>query len=82
MTALQGTQAKKFSRLMRQIQLEEGNEGEQEIHLTTTLPGRILLHWGVEGGADYKGKGYPHALLPAQLPGFSCRQNSCQSMRT
>lgn len=42
-------------RCCKQIQLEEGNEGEQKIHLSTTLPGRILLHWGVEGGANYKG---------------------------
>ena len=25
------------------------------MRLSTKLPGKLLLHWGVEGGADYKG---------------------------
>ena len=34
--------------------LEE--EGErQRVRLSSTLPGKLLLHWGVQGGADYKG---------------------------
>lgn len=38
-----------------QVQVEEGEGGDQKVTFETTLPGRILLHWGVEGGADYKG---------------------------
>ena len=34
--------------------LEEGGDN-QRVRLSTTLPGKLLLHWGVEGGADYKG---------------------------
>jgi hypothetical protein len=40
---------------MTQIKVEEGEGGDQVVTLHTTLPGRLLLHWGVEGGADYKG---------------------------
>ncbi len=31
-------------------------DGEQTIRVVTPLQvGRLLLHWGVEGGKDYKG---------------------------
>jgi hypothetical protein len=36
------------------VTLEEGGDN-QRVRLSTTLPGKLLLHWGVEGGADYKG---------------------------
>lgn len=38
-----------------QVQLEGGDGGDQTVRLFTTLPGKILLHWGVEGGANYQG---------------------------
>ena len=37
-----------------QVALEEEGES-QRVRLSTTLPGKLLLHWGVQGGADYQG---------------------------
>ena len=37
-----------------QVALEEEGDS-QRVRLSSTLPGRLLLHWGVEGGAEYKG---------------------------
>ena len=37
-----------------QVDIEE--EGEQQrVHVRVQYPGRLLLHWGVEGGAGYEG---------------------------
>ena len=36
-----------------QVALEEEGDS-QRVRLTSTLRGRLLLHWGVEGGEDYK----------------------------
>ena len=38
---------------LRQVALKEEGDS-QRVRLTSMLPGRLLLHWGVEGGADYK----------------------------
>ena len=38
-----------------QVEVEQGEAGDQKVHLHTTLPGRLVLHWGVEGGQDYQG---------------------------
>lgn len=39
-----------------QVEIEHQASGAQAIRLSTTLQaGRLLLHWGVEGGKDYKG---------------------------
>jgi hypothetical protein len=38
---------------------------EQRITVSTTLSGRLVLHWGVEGGRNYRG-GW-------RLPGERCR---------
>ncbi len=41
--------------LSTQIIVEDGTEqGLQRIILTTNMPGKLLLHWGVEGGEGYK----------------------------
>jgi len=37
------------------VRLEEGEGGDQRVRLWTTHPGRLVLHWGVEGGRDYRG---------------------------
>ena len=37
-----------------QVALEEEGDS-QRVRLSSTLPGKLLLHWGVEGGADYQG---------------------------
>lgn len=38
-----------------QIMVEDGTEqGLQRITLSTDMPGKLLLHWGVEGGEGYK----------------------------
>lgn len=51
---------------------QEGND--QVIRLTTDLEaGRLLLHWGVEGGKDYKG-GW-------RLPGNNCRPEGTQQYK-
>ena len=35
--------------------VEDGtDQGLQRITLTTNMPGKLLLHWGVEGGEGYK----------------------------
>ena len=40
--------------LPRQVDVEE--EGDQQrVHVRVQYPGRLLLHWGVEGGAGYEG---------------------------
>ena len=46
------------------VQVAAGPE-EQRVLVSTNRPGRLLLHWGVEGGRGYKG-GW-------RLPGDSCR---------
>lgn len=46
------------------VQVATGG-GEQRALVATNRPGRLLLHWGVEGGRDYKG-GW-------RLPGDRCR---------
>lgn len=39
-----------------QGEVTKDSEGTQVIRLITNLEaGRLLLHWGVEGGKDYKG---------------------------
>ncbi len=49
-----------------QVQVEQHGNGAQTIRVSTHLQGgRLLLHWGVEGGKDYKG-GW-------RLPGQACR---------
>lgn len=42
---------------MGQVTVETSNDlSQQVISLSTECPaGRLLLHWGVEGGKDYKG---------------------------
>lgn len=41
------------------------SDDDQTITISTTLPGRLVLHWGVEGGRDYRG-GW-------RLPGEPCQ---------
>lgn len=41
------------------------SEDDQTVTISTTLPGRLVLHWGVEGGRDYRG-GW-------RLPGDKCQ---------
>ena len=41
--------------MLEQVTVEQGDAGDQKVHLHTTLPGRLILHWGVEGGQDYQG---------------------------
>ncbi|KAK9852315.1 hypothetical protein WJX84_008608 [Apatococcus fuscideae] len=48
-----------------EVRVEHGDSGDQKVHLHTTLPGKLVLHWGVEGGQDYQG-GW-------RLPGGSAR---------
>jgi alpha-glucan,water dikinase len=44
----------------------QNEDGSQTIDLTSNIQaGRLLLHWGVEGGPNYKG-GW-------RLPGEACR---------
>ena len=39
-----------------QITVEQSSSGDQIIRAMTDLQaGRLLLHWGVEGGRNYKG---------------------------
>ena len=39
-----------------QATVEQKADGAQTVSLTTTLQaGRLLLHWGLEGGKDYQG---------------------------
>ena len=39
-----------------QITVEQSPSGDQTIRAVSNLQaGRLLLHWGVEGGRDYKG---------------------------
>lgn len=47
--------------------MEEWKDGVQNVRLFTNRPGRLLLHWGLEGGRDYKGGWYlpgPEAQPP------------------
>ena len=45
-----------FSACCQHVQVALEEEGEtQKVRLSTTLPGKLLLHWGLQGGADYKG---------------------------
>jgi len=39
---------------VRQVDIEEDGE-QQRVHVRVQYPGRLLLHWGVEGGAGYEG---------------------------
>jgi hypothetical protein len=49
-----------------QVVVSQHNDGAQVLEITTDLEaGRLLLHWGVEGGKNYQG-GW-------RLPGESCR---------
>lgn len=42
--------------LLLQITVEQSTSGDQTIRAVSNLQaGRLLLHWGVEGGRDYKG---------------------------
>lgn len=36
------------------VTVSEGAGGTQHVHITCDKPGRLLLHWGVEGGASSK----------------------------
>lgn len=47
------------------VKITASGDGTQEAVLSTNAPGRLLLHWGVEGGKGYKG-GW-------RLPGDSSR---------
>ena len=39
-----------------QVTVEQSSSGDQTIRAVTDLQaGRLLLHWGVEGGRNYKG---------------------------
>ena len=33
-----------------QLEVEESSDGAQLVRLGTDLPGKLVLHWGVEGG--------------------------------
>jgi alpha-glucan,water dikinase len=49
-----------------QVVVTQNEDGSQTIDLTSNIQaGRLLLHWGVEGGPNYKG-GW-------RLPGEACR---------
>lgn len=37
------------------VQVAINEQGEQRITVSTNRQGRLLLHWGVEGGRGYKG---------------------------
>ncbi|KAK9816496.1 hypothetical protein WJX72_001009 [[Myrmecia] bisecta] len=37
------------------VVVDEGEDNEQRVFLQTDHPGRLILHWGVEGGRNYKG---------------------------
>ena len=51
---------------LAQLTVETQGTGAQVVRLATDLQaGHLLLHWGVEGGKDYKG-GW-------RLPGSRCR---------
>ena len=47
------------------VQVETSAEGKQHVTVSTNRSGKLLLHWGVEGGKGYKG-GW-------RLPGDKCR---------
>ena len=49
-----------------QLEVEESPEGDQLLHLSTNLPGKLVLHWGVEGGQSSSKAGWV-------LPPDSCR---------
>ena len=38
-----------------QVFVDQSDNGDQTIKVSTDHPGKLLLHWGVEGGADYQG---------------------------
>jgi alpha-glucan,water dikinase len=48
------------------VVVKQNDDGSQDVHLSTNVQaGRLLLHWGVEGGPNYRG-GW-------RLPGGACR---------
>ena len=49
-----------------QLEVEESPEGDQLVRLATDVPGKLVLHWGVEGGQSAKKAGWV-------LPPDSCR---------
>jgi alpha-glucan, water dikinase len=53
--------------------VEQQQNGDQLVLLSHDHPGRMLLHWGVEGGRDYKG-GW-------RLPGGSVRPEGTVSYK-
>lgn len=40
---------------MFQVLVDQDDSGSQRIMVQTDHPGKLLLHWGVEGGINYKG---------------------------
>lgn len=48
-----------------QLEVQETEDGSQQINLSTTLPGKLVLHWGVEGGNEPHKAGW--ALPPDNL---------------
>ena len=46
--------------------MQETEQGDQVITVRTGIPGKLVLHWGVEGGAQSKNNGWV-------LPPDSCR---------
>ncbi len=45
--------------------MEQSDNGDQQALVETELAGKLILHWGVEGGVNYEG-GW-------RLPGGPCR---------
>ena len=45
--------------------MEQSDSGDQQALVETELAGKLILHWGVEGGVNYEG-GW-------RLPGGPCR---------
>lgn len=41
--------------MVLQVFVDQNGNGDQNITVSTDHPGKLLLHWGVEGGADYQG---------------------------
>ena len=41
--------------LKLQVLVDQDDSGSQHVMVQTDHPGKLLLHWGVEGGANYKG---------------------------
>ena len=59
-----------------QITVEQTQQGDQVIHLLTDLQaGTLLLHWGVEGGLNYKGGWRLPSSPGSQPPGTRAYKN-------